>query len=166
MGSGALVVALLVAGPIVTFEWKEPVGATAPGHYEVEFTQEGMKPEVLTANDPSISLAPVIGRSFELRVRACLNASCGTWSKLSQALSINRSADFNGDGVVGVPDYQKFGRLMGTENSEADLNGDTMVGIPDFSEFAEHYSECIGKVDIAGEELPAYVACRAKRGAL
>lgn len=161
MGGGALVVALLLTGPIVTFEWQEPVGEVAPGHYEVEFTQQDVEPEILTTHEPSISLLPELGRSFDLRVRACLGTSCGMWSELSQKLSLNRTADFNADGVVGVPDYVKFAQLIGSQEPQADLNGDTVVGIPDFAEFAEHFAKCVGKIGMDGEELPAYVACRA-----
>lgn len=162
MGSGALVVALLLTGPVVTFEWTEPVDGVAPSYYEVEFTQQDAEPELLTTDTPSISLAPVLGADFELRVRGCTSLVCGAWSELSQPMSLNRSADFNGDGSVGVPDYGRFGRMVGEQDLEADLNGDTVVGIPDFGEFAEHYGSCVGRVDIGGQEIPAYASCRSR----
>jgi hypothetical protein len=160
MGSGALVVALLLTGPIVTFEWAVPDGAVAPDFYEVELAQEDMEPEVFATVEPSISLSPERGKGFELRVRACAAQGCSEWSDVSQPLSLNQSADFSGDGVVGVPDYKRFGQLMSSQGLEADLNGDTVVGVPDFAEFAEHFNACVGKVGIGGEDIPAYVKCR------
>lgn len=160
MGGGALVVALLMTGPIVTFEWQEPVGGVAPDRYEVEFIQEHRDPEILMTDVPAISLSPELGRSFELRVRACQAQTCGSWSELSQPVSLNRSADFDEDGGVGIPDYSRFGALFGSHEIEADLDGDTVVGLPDFSEFSEHFGACVGKIDVGGEELPAYVPCQ------
>ena len=160
MGGGALVVALLMTGPLVTFEWAAPQGANAPDVYEVEFTQEDAEPEILATAEPRIALTPSLGKAFEIRVRACQSLVCGDWSEASQALSLNRSADFSNDGVVGVPDYRRFGQLMASQAPEGDLNGDSVVGIPDFAEFAEHFNTCVGQVEIAGQELPAYVKCR------
>lgn len=163
MGSAALVVALLLTGPIVTFEWTEPDAGVAPDYYEVELSQKDRDPELMTTPEPSISLAPELGRDFEVRVRACTGLVCGMWSELSQPISLNRTSDFNDDGIVGVPDYREFVRMIGDQGPEADLNGDTVVGIPDFSEFAEHFGTCVGNVAIGGEEVPAYAPCRRQR---
>jgi hypothetical protein len=163
MGAGALVVALLLAGPDVGFEWEAPSEGAAPSYYEVELVQEGEDPLILTSDAPSIILDPALGKSFEVRVRACLSQTCGEWSELSQPISLNRTADFNGDGGVGAPDYLGFGAMMRSQNLDADLNGDTGVGLPDYIEFAEHFGTCIGSVDVRGEELPAYVPCQRSR---
>jgi hypothetical protein len=163
MGAGALVVALLLTGPDVGFEWEAPAGGTAPSYYEVELMQENEDPVILTTDVPAITLDPTLGKSFEVRVRACLGQTCGDWSELSLPISLNRSADFNGDGGVGGPDYFGFGAMMRTQNLDADLNGDTGVGYTDYVEFAEHFGTCIGAVDVRGEELPAYVPCKRNR---
>ena len=43
-------------------------------------------------------------------------------------------ADFNNDGVVGIPDFALLSAQFGsTTGGSADFNGDTIVGIPDFA---------------------------------
>ena len=164
MGAGALVVALLLTGPNVEFEWNEPAGGVVPNHYEVELMEETADPVTLTTDVPTITLDPTLGKDFEVRVRACLGATCGQWSELSQPISLNRSADFDGNGGVGIGDYLRFGQMITTQDLAGDLNGDAGVGIPDYGEFAEHYGACVGSVNIQGEELPAYVPCKSPRG--
>jgi hypothetical protein len=159
MNSAALVVALLLTGPVVTFEWAEPEGGIVPDYYEVEYIEERKEPELLTTREPAISLAPTLARAFEIRVRGCTDGVCGSWSELSQAMSLNRSADFTEDGVVGVPDYIRLGQAWGSRDPIADLDGDDVVGVLDYSEFSEHFGQCIGVVDLGGFDVPAYAPC-------
>ena len=62
-----------------------------------------------------------------------------------------RSADFDGDGVVGIPDFllfvEQFGssRGDGTYQAKYDLDGNGVIGIPDFLLF----------VDSFGKEVPS-----------
>ena len=62
-----------------------------------------------------------------------------------------RSADFDGDGVVGIPDFllfvEQFGssRGDGTYQAKYDLDGNGVIGIPDFLIF----------VDSFGKEVPS-----------
>ena len=61
------------------------------------------------------------------------------------------SADFDGDGVVGIPDFllflEKFGSRQGDEKYDAkyDLDGNGEIGIPDFLVF----------VDLFGQKVPS-----------
>lgn len=158
MGASALVVALLLAGPIITFEWMAPGSGPAPDRYEVEFSQGDEDPQVLVTNQPGVSLTPTLGDDFRIRVRACVQAACSEWSEPSTAMSLNRSADFDANGIVGVSDYSGFVRAFGT-SGPADLDGDTVVGTPDYAEFAEHFGSCVGDADVDGATQPAYVDC-------
>ena len=159
MSSAALVVALLMTGPVVTFDWTEPEGGIAPEYYEVEYIEERAEPEVMTTFEPAISLAPTLGRAFEIRVRGCTGEICGSWSEVSQAISLNRSADLTGDGVVGILDYAGLGNAMRDQDLVADLDGDDVVGFLDLGEFNEHYGVCVGVVALGDYDVPAYVPC-------
>ena len=59
------------------------------------------------------------------------------------------SADFDGDGVVGIPDFlefvEKFGSRQGDEKYEAkyDLDGNGEIGIPDFLVFVDNFGKAV-----------------------
>ena len=64
------------------------------------------------------------------------------------------SADFTGDGAVGLLDFGLFDQYYGGKNGgPADLDGDGVVGIVDFGLFHSAYGKC---VDTSGA---LYVPC-------
>ena len=71
----------------------------------------------------------------------------------SSSPEASRSPDFDGDDVVGIPDFlqfvDRFGTMRGDGKYEAkyDLDGDGVVGIPDFLIFVDNF----------GKEVPAAV---------
>ena len=59
------------------------------------------------------------------------------------------SSDFDGDGVVGIPDFlefvEKFGSRQGDEKYDAkyDLDGNGEIGIPDFLIFVDNFGKAV-----------------------
>ena len=68
------------------------------------------------------------------------------------------SPDFDGDGMVGIPDFllfvDRFGSMRGDEKYEAkyDLDGDGMIGIPDFLIFVDNFGKEIPPSDNGDDE--------------
>ncbi len=68
------------------------------------------------------------------------------WSLFSQNSS-PPSPDFDGNGVVGIPDFLLFVSVFGTQESQEkyesqyDLNGDGEIGIPDFLIFVDNFGK-------------------------
>jgi len=55
-----------------------------------------------------------------------------------------KTADFTGDGVVGITDMGLFVQYFGGENGgPGDFNGDGVVGILDFAQFKRAYGKCV-----------------------
>ena len=58
--------------------------------------------------------------------------------------------DFNGDGVVGLPDFNALRRAFGSRigdarfRPEADLNGDGVIGTPDFNTLRRFFGKAPG----------------------
>ena len=57
-----------------------------------------------------------------------------------------KSADYTGDGIIGMADMGRFLQYFGGEDGgPGDLNGDGVVGILDFSEFKSAYGKCVNE---------------------
>jgi len=57
-----------------------------------------------------------------------------------------KSADYTGDGVIGMADMGQFLQYFGGEDGgPGDLNGDGVVGILDFSQFKSAYGKCVNE---------------------
>ncbi|MDE0553713.1 MAG: dockerin type I domain-containing protein, partial [Candidatus Poribacteria bacterium] len=76
------------------------------------------------------------------------------------ATNTTPSADFDGDGVVGIFDFllfvQKFGSSQGDETYEAkyDLDGDGKIGISDFLIFVENFGKAVSSSDSGNPAIP------------
>ena len=70
------------------------------------------------------------------------------------------SPDFNGNGVVDIPDFllfvDVFGLKVGQERYETkyDLNGNDEIGIPDFLIFVDHFGKMVSQVPVFTSEPP------------
>jgi hypothetical protein len=57
-----------------------------------------------------------------------------------------KSADYTGDGIIGMADMGLFLQYFGGEDGgPGDLNGDGVVGILDFSQFKSAYGKCVNE---------------------
>ena len=81
------------------------------------------------------------------------------WSLFSQNSS-PPSPDFNGNGVVDVPDFllfvDAFGSKEGQERYDAkyDLDGDGEIGIPDFLLFVDSFGKVVNRAPVFTSEPP------------
>ena len=81
------------------------------------------------------------------------------WSLFSQD-SKPPSPDFNGNGVVDIPDFlffvNAFGSKEGQERYDAkyDLNGDGEIGIPDFLAFVDSFGKEVNRVPVFASTPP------------
>ena len=70
------------------------------------------------------------------------------WSLFSQNSSLP-SPDFDGNGVVGIPDFLLFVNAFGTQEgqeeyeSQYDLDGNGEIGIPDFLIFVDNFGKAV-----------------------
>ncbi len=70
------------------------------------------------------------------------------------------SPDFNGNGIVDIPDFllfvDVFGLKVGQERYETkyDLNGNDEIGIPDFLIFVDHFGKMVSQVPVFTSEPP------------
>jgi hypothetical protein len=155
--SGEAVVALLLTAPSLLFTWAEAPGAMAE-HYQVEMTVEGLPLTVFTTTQARVAIPLSLGRAAQLRVRGCRAGGCSAWSPPSLRVSLNLSADFDGDGMVQLSDYNTLVQQLGGRGF-ADLTGDGVVQLADQQELLEHLGSCVGEVIVDGQQAPAYVPC-------
>ena len=92
-----------------------------------------------------------MSKLFHMRLAHAVTFAIMVITLLSQPLSIaaEPSPDFDGDGVVGIPDFllfvDVFGSKDGQENYDAkyDLDGNEEIGIPDFLIFVDNFGKMV-----------------------
>ena len=157
VSGGAAILALLLSGPNLQFAWSEAPGAVA-NHYQIEVDVEGYPLTLYTTTQARLSVPVPLGHGVQIRVRGCGMAGCSPWSPPSLRVSLNHSADFDGDGMVQLSDYNTLVQQLGGPGP-TDLDGDRLVQLSDQQELLEHLGACVGEVIADAQQAPAYVPC-------
>ena len=132
---------------VFLFVIPEATGATFASITPVTLPASGFlaRAEFTTAAD-------VTDREFSIGIKRVVLAESGASSDeitTTKMISFNASSspDFDGDGVVGVPDFLLFvnhfgsSRGDGTYQAKYDLDGNGMIGIPDFLIFVDNFGK-------------------------
>ena len=100
------------------------------------------------------TVADVTGREFSIGIKEVILAESATSSDVittTDVITFNATAtpspDFDGDGMVGIPDFLMFVNVFGssqgdgTYDAKYDLDSNGVIGIPDFLTFVDNFGK-------------------------
>ena len=111
------------------------------------------------------TVADVTGREFSIGIRRVIFAESASSSDVITATAVIKfnaapSPDFDGDGMVGIPDFLLFVDVFGSSQGDGkyeakyDLDGNGVIEIPDFLIFVDNFGKKItSSGDGGGEQI-------------
>ena len=123
-----------------------------------------LSPSGFLARAEFTTAVDVTGREFSVGIKSVLLAASRTSSDsltTTDVITFNAasssdavsSSDFDGDGMVGVPDFLQFVNVFGSSRGDGtyrpkyDLDGNGVIGVPDFLIFVDNFGKEVSPSD-------------------